>query len=179
LRNPVWSPDGKKIAFIAGLMSDEPSVGGDIYTIPATGGEPTNLTPDMKATANWLTWTPEGKKLSFAESIEGDAAAAPSTRQRAHRSSLARPGTGFRWSLGYQPLSGRDGKISAIIRSSLSDPPKSGPPNRLLAASHRSQRWRQPAWVLPRASIGKTMAQRSGLAHLSHDFDPRKISHDC
>ena len=32
---PKWSRDGKTIAFIAGLMSDEGSVGGDIYTLPA------------------------------------------------------------------------------------------------------------------------------------------------
>src|SRR6266436_1745670 len=75
IANPAWSPDGKKIAFIAGLMSDEPSIGGDICTISATDGEPSTLTPDMRATANWLTWTPEGK-IVFGESIEGDAAAA-------------------------------------------------------------------------------------------------------
>jgi len=75
IANPTWSPDGKKIAFIAGLMSDEPSVGGDVYTIPATGGEPTNLTPEVKATANWLAWTPEAK-IVFGETVEGDAAVA-------------------------------------------------------------------------------------------------------
>jgi dipeptidyl aminopeptidase/acylaminoacyl peptidase len=72
IANPAWSPDGKKIAFIAGLMSDEPSVGGDIYTIAATGGEATNLTPEMKASASWLTWTPQGKVL-FGAFIGGDA----------------------------------------------------------------------------------------------------------
>ena len=46
IANPAWSPDGKRIAFIGGLMSDEPSVGGDIFTIPATGGEANNITPD-------------------------------------------------------------------------------------------------------------------------------------
>ena len=35
---PRWSPDGKQIAFIGGIMSDEGSVGGDIFAVPATGG---------------------------------------------------------------------------------------------------------------------------------------------
>ena len=42
---PRWSPDGKTIAFIGGLMSDEGSVGGDVYAIPAAGGDPRDLTP--------------------------------------------------------------------------------------------------------------------------------------
>ena len=36
---PRWSPDGRTIAFIGGLMSDEGINGGDIYTIPADGGK--------------------------------------------------------------------------------------------------------------------------------------------
>jgi dipeptidyl aminopeptidase/acylaminoacyl peptidase len=58
---PAWAPDGKSIAFIEGLMSDESSVGGDIFIIPAEGGQPQNLTPERKASASWLAWTQDGK----------------------------------------------------------------------------------------------------------------------
>ena len=44
---PRWSPDGKSIAFIGGLMSDQGSTGGDLWTIPSTGGEP------VDQTSNW------------------------------------------------------------------------------------------------------------------------------
>jgi dipeptidyl aminopeptidase/acylaminoacyl peptidase len=54
---PRWSPDGQRIAFIGGLMSDQGSTGGDIYTVPASGGEPTNLTPGTRVTPAWLAWT--------------------------------------------------------------------------------------------------------------------------
>ena len=69
--NPAWSPDGKAIAFIAGLMSDEPALGGDIFTVNEAGGEPQNVTPGMKASASWLTWTAESRIL-FGEYVEGD-----------------------------------------------------------------------------------------------------------
>src|SRR6202045_881357 len=36
---PAWSPDGKSVAFISGIMSDEPAVGGDIFIVSAEGGE--------------------------------------------------------------------------------------------------------------------------------------------
>jgi hypothetical protein len=32
---PRWSPDGKKIAFIGGLMSDQGSTGGDVWIVSA------------------------------------------------------------------------------------------------------------------------------------------------
>ena len=37
---PRFSPDGKQIAFIGGMMTDQGSTGGDIYLIPATGLQP-------------------------------------------------------------------------------------------------------------------------------------------
>jgi Tol biopolymer transport system component len=37
---PRWSPDGKAIAFIGGLMSDQGSTGGDVWIVSADGGQP-------------------------------------------------------------------------------------------------------------------------------------------
>ncbi|WP_430392002.1 S9 family peptidase [Dyella sp. 20L07] len=54
---PRWSPDGQRIAFIGGLMSDQGSTGGDIYTVSANGGEPANLTPGILVTPAWFAWT--------------------------------------------------------------------------------------------------------------------------
>jgi Tol biopolymer transport system component len=42
---PRWSPDGKAIAFIGGLMSDQGATGGDVWIVSADGGAPQNLTP--------------------------------------------------------------------------------------------------------------------------------------
>jgi dipeptidyl aminopeptidase/acylaminoacyl peptidase len=57
---PRFSPDGKQIAFIGGLMSDQGSTGGDIYLIPATGlkpgDEPKDITPNRPATPAYIGW---------------------------------------------------------------------------------------------------------------------------
>ena len=57
---PRFSPDGKQIAFIGGIMSDQGSTGGDIYVIPAVGlkpGEaPKDITPNRPASPAWFTW---------------------------------------------------------------------------------------------------------------------------
>ncbi|MFC4765493.1 S9 family peptidase [Dyella koreensis] len=54
---PRWSPDGSRIAFIGGLMSDQGATGGDIYSVATSGGEPVNLTPGTHVTPVWLSWT--------------------------------------------------------------------------------------------------------------------------
>ena len=53
---PRWSPDGKQIAFIGGLMSDQGVTGGDVWIIKATGGDPHNLTPRRPSTPAWIVW---------------------------------------------------------------------------------------------------------------------------
>jgi dipeptidyl aminopeptidase/acylaminoacyl peptidase len=75
IAHPRWSPDGKQIAFIGGLMSDEGAVGGDIYTVPAVGGEERNITPGRRGSPSWLRWLPSGKIL-FAETVNGETALA-------------------------------------------------------------------------------------------------------
>ncbi len=56
---PRWSPGGDQIALIGGLMSDQGATGGDIYLIPAGGGEPRNITPNADKTAVWIHWLSE------------------------------------------------------------------------------------------------------------------------
>jgi dipeptidyl aminopeptidase/acylaminoacyl peptidase len=53
---PRWSPDGRQIALIGGLMSDQGATGGDIYLVSAQGGEAKNITPDAGQTAAWIHW---------------------------------------------------------------------------------------------------------------------------
>ena len=58
---PRWSPDGKMIAFIGGLMSDQGSTGGDLYVISAAGGKPENLTTGRRESAAWISWSIQGQ----------------------------------------------------------------------------------------------------------------------
>jgi dipeptidyl aminopeptidase/acylaminoacyl peptidase len=53
---PRWSPDGSKIALIGGLMSDQGATGGDIYLVPAKGGEAKDVTPEADKSAVWIHW---------------------------------------------------------------------------------------------------------------------------
>jgi len=67
---PRWSPDGTKIAFIGGLMSDQGATGGDIYVVASDGATlPVDVTPDIHTTPAWLTWT--GNRQLLVSSIAG------------------------------------------------------------------------------------------------------------
>ena len=72
---PRFSPDGKSIALIHGLMSDEGSTGGDVYAVPADGGggEARNLTPNLPASVSALRYLPSGQILAT-EHADGDGA---------------------------------------------------------------------------------------------------------
>ncbi len=60
IANPRVSRDGRTVAFIAGIMSDFGSTGGDVYAVPADGGAAVNLTPDMRASATGIAWRCDG-----------------------------------------------------------------------------------------------------------------------
>jgi dipeptidyl aminopeptidase/acylaminoacyl peptidase len=176
IANPAWSPDGKKIAFIAGLMSDEPSVGGDIYTIAAFGGEPTNLTPDMKATANSLAWAPGGK-IVFGETIEADAAVATLDPATARIDILWRgqeQASSGLWGTNISLAS--DGKTSAVVRSSFSDPPEiwAGPVGYWRQVTQRNTAVK-PAWGEAKSLHWKSDGfDVQGWLIYPRDFDPTK-----
>ncbi len=67
---PRYSPDGKHIAFIGGLMSDQGSTGGDIWIVDSDGGKPTDVTPDIDGTPSFETWL-SNTDLGFVEDQSG------------------------------------------------------------------------------------------------------------
>jgi len=70
---PRWSPDGKSVAFIEGLMSDEGFHGGDLFTISANGHNALNRTRGRKSSVSSLFWqTPD--RILFTEIVGGGSA---------------------------------------------------------------------------------------------------------
>jgi dipeptidyl aminopeptidase/acylaminoacyl peptidase len=122
---PVWSPDGKSIAFISGIMSDEPAVGGDIFILPAEGGEAKNITPGMKASASWLTWLHNGGRILFGEDVDGESGIATVDVASGNIETLTRvPGQLTAGGGGTAVSLSDDGNSSAVIRQSLAHPPE-------------------------------------------------------
>src|SRR5258707_9189276 len=70
LAMPKVSRDGSTVAFIAGIMSDFGSTGGDVYALRLDGGTATNLTPDMRSSATAIAWRCDGHLQ--AELLAGD-----------------------------------------------------------------------------------------------------------
>ena len=62
-RYPVWSPDGKKFAYISDVSGEE-----QIYTQTInTGNNPVQISNCMKSRLGMLCWSPDGKKIGFAD----------------------------------------------------------------------------------------------------------------
>jgi dipeptidyl aminopeptidase/acylaminoacyl peptidase len=108
---PKVSHDGATVAFIAGIMSDFGSTGGDVYALPLGGGSATNLTPRMRASAIAIAWGCDGRLQ--AQLLAGDQA------------QLADIGTGRKvagtrvlWS-GTESLSNGDGYVSMACPSGV------------------------------------------------------------
>src|SRR5262249_16317817 len=115
------------IAFVEGLMSDEPIPGGDVYVVPAGGGEAKNVTPNMKAQASWVGWVPGSDRVLMAQYKEG--------RSGIGRGGAGRGGGRPRWS-GDESIGAdmpgfaltvsmsADGKATAQVRESFAAPPE-------------------------------------------------------
>jgi dipeptidyl aminopeptidase/acylaminoacyl peptidase len=122
---PRWSPDGKHIAFIGGLMSDEGSIGGDVFLIPATGGKSRNLTPGLKASPSWLRWLPGGQRILLLESFDGASALATLKVASGHVTPLwSGPETLSRGASNFSLSLAQDSKTGALVRESFSKPPE-------------------------------------------------------
>ncbi|MGA7158094.1 MAG: S9 family peptidase [Acidobacteriaceae bacterium] len=68
---PRFSPDGKRIAFIGGLMSDQAVTGGDIWVVAAKpDSQPTDITPNIDGTPGFEAWLND-HTIGFVEDRRG------------------------------------------------------------------------------------------------------------
>ncbi len=144
---PKWSPDGKTIAFIGGLMSDEPIVGGDVYLVPESGGNPQNATPNMHQTASWLTWTPDSKKILMAEYADGMSAIHEMSLDRSSSHDTFFDGSILSGDFAMLFSISRDAETIGLIRQSFDKPPEvwAGKSGKWKQITHRNDGL-HPAW---------------------------------
>jgi dipeptidyl aminopeptidase/acylaminoacyl peptidase len=122
---PCCSPDGKRVAFIGGLMSDEGIPAGDIYVVSAEGGEPRNLTPALHASAAWLQWLPDRSRILFAEHVDGMSGFATLDPSSGSVRDLWTGEGAVTDGVTWTSLSvARDGKSTAVVRQSFASPPE-------------------------------------------------------
>jgi dipeptidyl aminopeptidase/acylaminoacyl peptidase len=150
---PRFSPDGKQIAFIGGLMSDQGSTGGDIYIIPSTGlkpgDEPKNITPNRTASPAYIAWL-DDHDIGISEHFGGG------SRIAALDLATGRDVPGLDFTFPETIYSGDDSmSVSlashspniALIRQSFARPPEvwAGPSDNLKQITHLNDAI-QPAW---------------------------------
>jgi len=121
---PRWSPDGKAIAFIEGIMSDEGFHGGDLLTMTANGGDIVNCTKGRKTSVNSFFWQAPDRILLIEYLGGGSAISELSLTDDSARTIWQGP-EGIH-AFGNFPnfALSKDGKICAAVRSTYNSPPE-------------------------------------------------------
>jgi dipeptidyl aminopeptidase/acylaminoacyl peptidase len=175
---PRWSPDGKNIAFISGLMSDEGFVGGDIFVAPANGGAARDVTPGIAASPTNLYWRAPGEIL-FTENVDGEAGISTINVDNGKISTLwtwdgVITTDEFRSGMAVSLAS--DGQTSAVIRHSWKQPPElwTGPVGQWKQMTHSN-----PALTTPWGEIKSLHWPSDGLKIQGwlvypKDYDPSR-----
>src|ERR1700732_1290513 len=176
---PKWSPDGGTIAFIGGLMSDEPIVGGDVYLVPEAGGNARNITPNMHQTASWLTWTADSNRILIAEYADGGSAICNMKLDRSGeqmtffiKHSITAGDFGIRFSM----AASSDFEALAFIKQSFDEPPEvwAGKSGEWKPITHRNDglhaAWGKSVSLHWTTDAGKVQ----GWLTYPSDFDPAK-----
>jgi len=124
LATPRWSPDGKTIAFIEGLMSDEGFHGGDLFTIPASGGTPVDWTKGRPSSPSAVYWTAPDRIVFTEWSGGGSAISELSTADGSIRTLWQGP-EGIHGYGNFPTFSlSHDGVVTAVVRNTFTTPPE-------------------------------------------------------
>jgi dipeptidyl aminopeptidase/acylaminoacyl peptidase len=184
IANPRWSPDGKTIIFIGGLMSDEPIPGGDVYATDATPGpmkspmkdSMRNLTPDSKSTATSLAWLPNSQGILVTGIDAGETFVARLTLTGAITPVWKGPETLAHGEFVPYVSVANDGTTTAVVRETFSNAPEvwAGPVGDWKQITHVNAslkpEWGEAKSLRWTTSIGSVQ----GWLIYPKDFDPAK-----
>jgi len=70
--SPIWSPDGKWIAFASNGGKPDPVGQEDVYIVSPKGGEPKRLSETFDRSPRILAWSSDSKNIYYSESIRTD-----------------------------------------------------------------------------------------------------------
>jgi len=155
MEDPRVSPDGKSVAIIEGLMSDEGVTGGDVVVVPlddsigaaSNSSRAQNVTFNLKASPSALAWT-SADRILFAADVDGNSGFG-SVSVGAHRGEPQILWTGEELTGGWLPEGSfsSDGTVTAVVRQSASTPSEvwAGPIGKWKQISHVNDAVR-PAW---------------------------------
>ena len=121
---PRWSPDGKSIAFIEGLMSDEGFHGGDLFTMKEDGRAVVNRTSSRKTSVNSFFWqTPD--RILLVEYVGGGSAISELSLTNDSAETIWQGPQGVHAYGNFPDFSlSRDGKVVAVELSTYNSPPE-------------------------------------------------------
>ncbi|MGA9558879.1 MAG: S9 family peptidase [Terriglobales bacterium] len=191
IAEPHISPDGKSVAFIEGIMSDEGLTGGDVYIISMTGGVARDLTPSIKASPSSLAWIATGR-LGVIANVDGNSgyevvpaagyAIGSSWKERSAGGWTGEETIGTTTG-GWVPSASfsRDGSVSAVVRQAASTPPEvwTGKMGAWRQITHLNQNvkpsWgesRNVHWLSDKAAGGDDRVE--GWLMLPANYDPAK-----
>jgi dipeptidyl aminopeptidase/acylaminoacyl peptidase len=80
--SPRWSPDGRWLAFVSNRGDEKAK--GQIYVLPAQGGEARRLT-ELKESAADVVWSPDSTRLAFTSRVPDEAYEEEDERKRKPR----------------------------------------------------------------------------------------------
>ena len=180
IANPRWSPDGKTIIFIGGLMSDEPIPGGDVYATDATGSAARtamrNLTTDSTSTATSLTWLPNSDGILVTGIAAGETFVARLTLAGSMTPLWKGPETLAHGEFVPYVSVSSDGKTTAVVREAFSNAPEvwAGPIGDWKQITHVNSGLK-PAWGEAKSLRWTTsICSVQGWLIYPKDFDPAK-----
>ena len=118
INDPTWSPDGRSVAVIGGIMSDFGPVGGDVYRVDRSSKTATDITPGMEYNASALRWIAPGRMLILAHHTGSRLLASLDTE-----TGKVTPLVGDGENLSGLTIS-RNGATAAVVRQSFTQAPE-------------------------------------------------------